>query len=240
MPRGKYEIDALFAAVPMRGLIDPRLTDRDVRILAVIAAYDQMSLVTKRGQGSWASHRTMARKVGGTGANESNFSVSVTKLAELGYLEVSRKSDDRRQRVYRIAYTVDDALFWGKVSPAPDSETTLPANPASDGEHSGSQTQYIPQSKRYSPEGEKYNSSDEARFAARGSAGRIDFAENVGAQLAALERALKADEPINFVDWYNFVGSIWELEEHRGRATRLADELAGHMTEAELEQCTVY
>src|SRR4051812_16618604 len=115
MPRGKHEFDARFAAVPTRALSDPHLTDRDVRILGVIAAYDQMSLVTKRGQGSWASHSTMARKVA-QGSNESNFSCSVTKLIEHGYLEVTRKADDRRRRVYRVKYTEEDALFWGKTS----------------------------------------------------------------------------------------------------------------------------
>ena len=191
MPRGKYEIDALFAAVPMRALIDPRLTDRDVRILAVIAAYDQMSLVTKRGQGSWASHRTMAPKVGGGGANESNFSVSVTKLVDLGYLEVTRKSDDRRRRVYRVIYSEDDALFWGKVSATTVDQTTLPDDSVSDGEHSETPSQYIPQSKTYSAEARRY-SPEGARSPASGSPGKVRFSDNDGAQLAVFERAFRA------------------------------------------------
>lgn len=47
---------AQFAAMPLRAICDGRLTDRDFRILAVVASHDRMSSVRGKGQGAWASH----------------------------------------------------------------------------------------------------------------------------------------------------------------------------------------
>lgn len=225
--RGKYEVEALFAAVPLRALIDPRLTDRDVRRLAVIAAFDQMSLATKKGQGAWAGHRTMAAKVGGDGSNESNFSVAVKKLVDLGYLEESRKADDRRRRVYRVIYCDEDSLFWSKVSST--GEPCSGANDLGGDTLLGSTTEYIPETRSYSAEAEKEYSTEVARLSARQA--RQDERETcVGGQLAQLERRLK-DDPHGldvqaWVDWLDDVRfDQSECSANVGRASRLQEEL---------------
>lgn len=225
--RGKYEVEALFAAVPLRALIDPRLTDRDVRRLAVIAAFDQMSLVRGRGQGAWASHRVMARMVGGDGSNESNLSVSIKKLVYLGYLEESRKADDRRHRVYRVIYTDEDALFWSKVSSL--REPCSGANRLSGDTLLGSTTEYIPETRSYSAEAEKEYSTEVARLSAR-QARQEGLGQTVGAQLAQLERRLK-DDPhgLDVEAWIAWLDDVRfdqsECPANFGRATRLQDEL---------------
>jgi hypothetical protein len=225
--RGKYEIEALFAAVPLRALIDPRLTDRDVRRLAVIAAFDQMSLATKRGQGAWAGHRTMAAKVGGDGSNESNFSVAVKKLVDLGYLEESRKADDRRRRVYRVVYADEDALFWSKVSSASE-PCTKASNPGVD-TLLASTTEYIPETRSYSAEAEEKYSTEVARLPTQ-QARQEELGQPVGAVLAQLERRL-SDDPhgLDVEAWNNWLDDVrfdqGECPANVGRATRLQEQL---------------
>lgn len=227
--RGKYEVEALFAAVPLRALIDPRLTDRDIRRLAVIAAFDQMSLATKRGQGAWAGHRTMAAMVGGDGSNESNLSVSIKKFVDLGYLEESRKADDRRRRVYRVIYAAEDTLFWNKVSSLRE-----PCSGASDPSGDtllGSTTEYIPETKTYSAEAEKGYSTEVARRSAW-QARQDEHGRSVGAQLARLERHLKDDpHSIDIDAWLTWLDDVrvdqTESPANVGRAGRLAEELVG-------------
>src|SRR5690242_6147773 len=68
-----------FSGIPLRALADGRLTDRDYRILGIVAGYDRMSSV-RGGQGCWASLKTMAGQVGGEGADYTRFSGSISKL----------------------------------------------------------------------------------------------------------------------------------------------------------------
>jgi hypothetical protein len=234
-----------FAAVPNRALWDRRLTDRDVRNLAVVASHDRLSSATGKGQGAWASHARMSTLAG---TEYSRFSVSINRLLALGYLERQPLATDKRKFTYRVLYNEDDRLPDGKLMPDKivcsvvnnDGEIVCSDDQLNACEKTEAAAQYISLSEEInSAEAGKINSPEGARFAARGL-GKIEFGENVGAQLAVLERALKAGEAINVVAWYEYVGKAWDHEEHRGRATRLADELMALMSEEEIERCSVF
>lgn len=210
------ERKAQFAALPLRAIRDGRLTDRDVRILAAIAAHDRMSSVRGKGQGAWASHKTMAAEVG-EGADYARFSVSVNKLVDLGYLQRDRLESDRRKHTYRVLYTAGDHLPHGKP-PEPQkvcstanhlADDSLPesddqaeivcsAPQLSRGNETETRSQYISLSEERAPSKDgaysaeaSIDSAEAARLEARGSAGEDDL--NTGASLAMIERRLRDD-----------------------------------------------
>jgi hypothetical protein len=172
----------------------------------------------------------------------------VNRLLALGYLEREPLATDRRKFTYRVIYTSGDSLPSSKGLSAEivcsdtneDGGIVCRAPELSGCNETETDSQYISRREEIdSVETGKIDSVEAAHLAVR-RLGKIEVAENVGAQLAILERAIKAGEQINAVEWYRYVGSVWEFEEHRGRADRLADELAGRMSPEEFEQCAVY
>jgi len=107
-----------FAPIPLRALSDDRLTLTHLRALGAIGHHDRMSLVTGKGQGCWASTKTMAEEIG---ANVSNMSAAVNQLARWGYIEIGTLQIDKRKRVYRVIFEPvesEDHLLTDKRSPA--------------------------------------------------------------------------------------------------------------------------
>ncbi|WP_373085705.1 helix-turn-helix domain-containing protein [Sneathiella sp.] len=94
-----------FAPLPARAIGDQRLTGLHFRVLAVICLHDRMSGARGKGQGCWASHKTLADKCG---CNYTNLSTAIKELGEWGYVERSRHPMNKRQWVYRVIYTDDD------------------------------------------------------------------------------------------------------------------------------------
>lgn len=200
--------------LPLRAIGDQRLAGLDFRILAAIAAYDRMSAARGDGQGCWASHGTLAAKVG---CDYSNLSKSIKKLGELGYIERSKPTfGDKRSHVYRVSadlYGVEESLSFHQPSAAPKAancdiatenvgDLTNPAgkvvghadlkNGANLPEND---SQYISQSDvRYSAEAVKDTPVEQARLTSRGL--REEERElSDGAQLAMFERAIKDGSP---------------------------------------------
>ena len=203
-----------------------------------------MSSTRGRGQGAWASHRTMASEVG-EGADYTRFSVSVNKLVGLGYLQRDRLAGDARKHTYRVQYTDDDRLprrkpaaegdslrpgkAMDQVESLPDcdnqTEIVCPTDELSVGDRERSDPQYISQSEEVdsvetreinSPEGAQPRTSYPSRSA---------FRLNIGAQLAILERALRAQKEIDLAAWYSYLNDAWNHPDHRGWCSRLADEV---------------
>jgi hypothetical protein len=106
---------AYFGAVPFRALADRGLTELDVRILGVVAAHDNMSLL-RGGDGCWAGTDRIAYLAN---ANASNVSTAITKLDRLGYIRRDRHPKDGRRSTLRVIYDAlaDKAAFKGDVSP---------------------------------------------------------------------------------------------------------------------------
>lgn len=240
--------------MPLRAIGDERLTDRDFRILATIAAFDRMSSVRGSGQGAWASHEKMAAWVG---AEYSRFSVSVNKLVGLGYLQRDRLETDRRRQVYRVIYTDDDCLPPSKVSgstmvcatandpPAtvcPEandpSEIVCIASPRNGQKQVKTHSQYISLSEGInSAEAEKIDSAEAARLGARDEAIRINETLGVEANLAVLNRALRSEASVDTVGWYALLVVLIEggPPGTHNQAFRLSETLAEVMTGEELE-----
>lgn len=229
--------DARFAPMPNRALWDRRLTSQDIRNLAVVCAHDQLSGPRGKGQGAWASHARMAAIAG---TEYSRFSVSINRLLECGYLDRERLATDRRKFTYRVIYTAEDSLPSSKevvCATANDHPEIVCSDPElSHDEQTETTAQYISRSEeRDSAEAGKINSSEEARFAAR-RLSKIEFADNVGGQLAQLERALKAGEKIDCLAAYAWLETIEEDDEHRYWALRLSESVVEAMDEQEYAQ----
>jgi hypothetical protein len=81
-------------------------------------------------------------------------------------------------------------------------------------------------------------SSEEARFA-RGSSGKLGFADNLGAHLSTLERALKSGSSINAPAWEEYLDDIVMNSDDnalRGQAERLHELVIEALTEDEYAQ----
>ena len=202
--------------------------------------HDGMSLVKGTGRGCYATFATLTSEIG---CDASNLSKSLRRLIEWGYLSEERQ-EDRRRKTYRVIFYPADCWrndqqpFVGETANnqpeiVGNCDSGNGGNPLLNGQHYSSLKGLDPL------EREKLNSPEGARFTARGSPEKTPIEENVGAQLAILERALNAGDDINLVDWYEYVGSVWEEEEHRGHAMRLAEKLAERMTTEEWEQCAL-
>ncbi|MGI8704956.1 MAG: MarR family transcriptional regulator [Sphingomicrobium sp.] len=224
--------ERLFFTGSTRIIGDPRPSGLDLRVYACVSLHDGMSLLKKNGRGCYATFATLTAEIG---CDAANLSRSLKRLVEWGYLTEERQ-EDRRRKTYRVTFESADS-WQSRQQPADEivgnGESGNGSNPPQDEQH------YSSLKGLDTLEREKLDSSEEAHFV-RGSPERMEFEDNVGAQLAVLERAMKAGENINAVEWYRYVGSVWEDEEHRGRATRLADELAELMTEEEFERCAAY
>jgi hypothetical protein len=250
----------LFAPVPLRAMaLD--LSGLQLRVTICVASHDRLSLVTGKGQGCRASNERMAQMVG---CNYSNLCSTLTSLVEL---EILQKEKLGRHTVYRVIYTDDDRLLFSNLSrpligcqAASDDPSIgcrdVPEYPDFPPEND---SQYIPlNGGRDSVETGEENSSEDARLTSRrevdkilkglraekdsrpkGRLSRTEFAENVGGQMAWLERALNDGEPINKLDWYEWLGDHAVCHENRslgGQAMRLAELLVEAMDETEHQQ----
>lgn len=230
----------IFSTVPARIFGDPRPSALDFRVLACVSMHDGMSLTKGTGRGCYATFATLTAEIG---CDPGNLSRSLKRLVEWDYLFEERQID-RRRKTYRVIFGPVESCSNGQQSNVveaadePDEIVVLPES--GNGRNPPLDEQHYSSLKGLDLSEEKLDSSEAARFAARGSSGKVALEDNPGAQLAILERALKAGEKINTVEWYRYVGSIWEMDEHRGRATRLAEELADMMTEAEWESAGAF
>lgn len=108
-----------FAAVPLRALVDGRILPSHLKVLAVIAAHDHMSLPREKGAGCYVSNQRLA------GLTKLNYSVVAsiqTDLERWGYLLRERRNDDRRQKTSRVVYSDEDTTAFKRMldsEPAP-------------------------------------------------------------------------------------------------------------------------
>lgn len=249
---------AQFAAVPLRAISDALLTDRDFRILAVVASHDRMSRVRGKGQGAWASHRTMAAEVGGDGADYARFSVAMNKLVKLGYLERGPLAGDARRHAYRIIYTSEDRLQQRKQSTGDGASFSaidsavgrLPVNgrPSEivcrgcglshrdDGE---TEPQYISQSEETdSAEAGKKDSAKAAGLTVRGVV-RLEKDLSIDANLARLNRALQQGKEIAGAEWYSFLQSLDPQDVFAAsHIHRLVEQILGSLTDAQFDEAS--
>lgn len=116
-----------FAPVPARAIGDQRLTGLHLRVLTAICLHDRMSGALGKGQGCWASHKTLALKCG---CNYTNLSTAISELGKWGYVERSLNPLNKRLKVYRVIYTDDDKAVAKTSNSLPDDKQT----PAEDGE----------------------------------------------------------------------------------------------------------
>lgn len=221
--------DAYFGAIPFRALADRGLTELEVRILGVVAAHDNMSLL-RGGEGCWAGTDRLADLAN---ANTNNVSSAITKLERLGYLRRGPHPSDRRRSTFRVIYDAeaDKAAFKGDVSPqgkiiamkrqagrlpdtSPDRTKVSRPEISETRTEEGELQSNIPEYTLNRPSGES-------------------APPNVGALLARLERRFHAAgiapherEPTLFF-LQQIIDSTEFTDPNNGRAQRLHDEIAG-------------
>jgi len=209
------------------------LSGLQFRVLICVTAHDRLSLVTGKGQGCRASNERMKEMVS---CNYARLCSTLTELVELGLLQREKLG---RHTVYRAIYTDDDKLLFGNVSVRP-----IGCQEGSDGPvigcHNASPnpenqpknaSQYIPLNGGIdSEESGEDNSSEEAPFPAR-VLPKMEFADNVGGQMARLERALSVGQVVDRLAWYGYLEDVIgdDNPNNSGRATRLADQLVEEM-----------
>lgn len=99
---------AIFAPIPARALVDPRLKGRHLhlQILGLIAAHDRFGA---NGVGCYAGHNRLAALAG---CDYTRLSATVRDLGEWGYLEASPHPLNKRLRVYRVIYDEEDSEMF--------------------------------------------------------------------------------------------------------------------------------
>lgn len=90
-----------FTTLPSRACCDTDLSALDLRCLAVISLYDGMSAVRGGGAGCYARHDTLAKTAG---TDATNFSKSLSRLIERGYVTREQQSQDRRRSTLRVRF----------------------------------------------------------------------------------------------------------------------------------------
>jgi DNA-binding MarR family transcriptional regulator len=110
-----------FAPLPARAIGDQRLTGLHLRVLAAICLHDRMSGALGKGQGCWASHKTLALKCG---CNYTNLSTAISQLGKWGYVERTPNPMNKRLNVYRVIYTDDDKAVAKTSNSLPDDKQT--------------------------------------------------------------------------------------------------------------------
>ncbi len=99
-----------FAAVPARAIGDARLSALHYKALGAIALHDRMAAVRKKGQGCWASRKTLAEEIG---CNYTNLSTAMTQLATWGYIYSRPHPLSKKQSILHVVYDDRDAAFVG-------------------------------------------------------------------------------------------------------------------------------
>jgi len=221
--------ERIFFTGSARIIGDPRPSGLDLRVYACVSLHDGMSLVKGKGRGCYANFATLTAQIG---CDAANLSRSLKRLVDWGYLTEERQTD-RRRKSYRV--TFETAESWqSRQQFAANELLQIVGNGVSRNGRNPPQTDshYSSLKGLNSLEREKLDSPEGARFAARGLS-KMDFGASVGAKLAVLEHALSEGEEIDVAKSLEFLGEVWGIAEHRGRAFRLADELAKRVPDAE-------
>jgi len=119
-----------FAAVPARAIGDARLSALHYKALGAIALHDRMAAVRKKGQGCWASRKTLAEEIG---CNYTNLSTAMTQLATWGYIYSRPHPLSKKQSILHVVYDDRDAAFVG----AKPRRMVCPTGKQSDAEGAG-------------------------------------------------------------------------------------------------------
>lgn len=90
-----------FGAVPVRASRDTRLRAADFRLLVTIAYFDRFG---RNGTGCFVDHRRLAEDAA---IDYKHISRHTSRLAEYGYIEITRGAVDQRRRVYHVIYHED-------------------------------------------------------------------------------------------------------------------------------------
>ncbi len=191
--------------------------------------HDGMSLKKGTGRGCYARFATLTAEIG---TDPSNLSKSLKRLVEWGYLSEERQSD-RRCKAYRVIFDPVTPCNVTRDSWRNDQQSSpeIVGNGESGNGGNPPQTeQHYTSLKGLDFSEEKLNSSEEARFAARRHS-RLEFEDNVGAQLAKLERALKSGEKVDCLSTYAWLETV-EDDEHRHWALRICESVIDAMSDA--------
>ena len=214
---------------------DPRPSGLDMRVYACVSEHDGMSLKKGKGPGCYATYETLTASLK---CDASNLSKSLKRLVDWGYLKEERQAD-RRRKTYRVVFDFPEGwrndqqsmvgeiannqgeelpLCSGQVTPkdvgnAANQLTEIVGNgndengvnPLQDGQHYSSLKGLDPL------EREKLDSFEKAHLAARHARQKVKLDQNVGAQLAILERAWKED-PGSFDDQLLIERTAWLQE----------------------------
>jgi hypothetical protein len=109
-----------FAPIPLRAVLDRRLTGHHLRVLAVVAAHDRLG---KNGSGCWASQDRLAALLD---CSKSTLSKRLSTLRDYGYLASELNPQKRWFKVHRVIYNADDERFWDPKSVSAKEETDYP------------------------------------------------------------------------------------------------------------------
>jgi hypothetical protein len=230
----------LFGPLPLRAMAED-LSGLELRVMLCVACHDRMSLVTGKGQGCRASNERMRGMVG---CSYGRLCTTLTKLTAGGYL---RQEKLGRHTIYRVIYTDADRLLFGNLSRQSIGCRSVAETTVTGCQHTSeigeippqTASQYIPlNGVRDSVETGKDNSSEDAHLAVRGL-GKIEFEDNLGGQLARLERSLKAAEAVDCIAWSEWLTHIIENFDDNGlrsQAERLADLVVEAMSAEEYAQ----
>ena len=99
-----------FAPIPLRAVLDQRLTGHHWRVLALVAAHDRLG---KNGSGCWAAQNRLAALLG---CSKSRLSEGLSDLRDYGYIASQLNPQRRWHRVHRVIYSIDDERFWASKS----------------------------------------------------------------------------------------------------------------------------
>lgn len=221
----------LFAPLPIRA-IAADLSGLQHSVLACVAAHDRLSLVTGKGQGCRASNERMRQMIGCSFARVCS---TLTELVDLGFLQREKLG---RHTVYRVIYTEEDRLLFGNVSSRSIGCRTGNETGVIGCQHTSetggnpleTASQYISLNEGIDlEESREENSSEDARFAARGSPEKVKFSDNDGAQMARFERTFRS-APERFTEdqlreWHEWLAKLTDAvvpdDPNYGRAQRL-------------------
>lgn len=232
---------------------DPRPSGLDMRVYACVSLHDGMSLLKGSGRGCYATFETLTARLG---CDRANLSRSLRRLVDWGYLSEERQEDDRRRKTFRVVFEGGES--WrnrqqssgGKLAELPTIDleqlAKLPTNrpemvgnaeSSNLGKQSEIDEHYSSLKELDSSEEDELNSEESARLAARDML-QVDFKLSDSANLAILERAMKRDAPIDLVEWFAFLSIALDRAEVQfiNQVFRVTDDLAGLMTECELEE----
>jgi biotin operon repressor len=106
-----------FAPIPLRAVLDQRLTGHHFRVLALVAAHDRLG---KNGNGCWASQDRLAALLG---CGKSRISKGLSDLRDYGYIASELNPQKRWYRVHRVIYSSDDERFWTSKSVAKENNS---------------------------------------------------------------------------------------------------------------------